>query len=186
MATYLNKTYKYRIREIIKDLLGDKAYVMENHIKYNCEPKIKQSDKITDTKTLHRGIYLRYRRTRLGKEKIWVEQRGRKITPSILMYQNKVRILDNHEDWRMEKEKEWVKSETEYQIDLNKLREDVVKKRVIEDSLTLETAANRIGMSTAGLMYLEKGDKEPSVDTVLKVCTWLEKDPREYITVNSK
>lgn len=59
------------------------------------------------------------------------------------------------------------------------LKADLITKRCIENSLTMDEAAAEIGISKATLSRLEKL-KLPDVETLGKVCTWLGTFPNKY------
>jgi len=59
------------------------------------------------------------------------------------------------------------------------LRRDLITKRVIDNDMSMQQAANEIGISKATISRLEKSSI-PDVETFAKVCQWLEKEPNRY------
>lgn len=57
-------------------------------------------------------------------------------------------------------------------FNVNKFRLDLTTERVVKRRLNLRDAAEEIGIVAATLSRLEK-DATPDVDTMLKVCKWL-------------
>lgn len=62
------------------------------------------------------------------------------------------------------------------------LREDVIKKRIIDLKLNLREAAEEIGTSAATLSRLEHS-KPIDMETFAKVCTWLGNEPTKYFYI---
>lgn len=59
------------------------------------------------------------------------------------------------------------------------LKKDLITKRLIDNSMSMDVAAKEIGISKATISRLEKG-KMPDMDTFIKVCVWLENEPSKY------
>lgn len=71
----------------------------------------------------------------------------------------------------------------EYKAD--KLKKDLISKRCIDNNMSMDEAAKEIGISKATLSRLEKM-KLPDVETLGKVCTWLETKPNDYFIIIGK
>jgi DNA-binding Xre family transcriptional regulator len=61
----------------------------------------------------------------------------------------------------------------------DKLRADVITKRLISAKMNLRNTADQIGISTATLCRLEQ-EKTIDIETFMKVCVWLKKEPNDY------
>lgn len=70
-------------------------------------------------------------------------------------------------------------------FNIQKLRKDLITKRVIELNMPLREAAEKIGISSATLSRIENG-KTPEVDTFCNLCTWLETKPNDYFIIPVK
>lgn len=62
-----------------------------------------------------------------------------------------------------------------------KLRKDIIIKRVIDNNTKTEVACVEIRISKATLSRLEHGGL-PDIETFAKVCTWLDNSPEKYFT----
>jgi len=65
---------------------------------------------------------------------------------------------------------------------IEKLRQDVITKRVIEKSISMDVASNEIGISKATLSRIEN-KKLIDIPTFVKVAAWLKKEPSEYFSI---
>jgi len=65
------------------------------------------------------------------------------------------------------------------------LKKDLITKRCIENDMTMDVAAKQIGISKATLSRLEKS-KLPDVETLGKVCSWLDTEPNKYFIIIRK
>lgn len=64
-------------------------------------------------------------------------------------------------------------------FDSNKLRKDLITKRVIEKNISMEVASKEIGISKATLSRVEN-KKIPDIETFCKIMEWLNSQPNEY------
>ena len=60
-----------------------------------------------------------------------------------------------------------------------KFRNDIIKKRMIDLFISMDEAGKQIGISKATVSRVESG-KLPDIETFIKICIWLETDPRTY------
>ena len=60
-----------------------------------------------------------------------------------------------------------------------KFRKDIITKRCIENSMSMDEASKEIGISKATLSRIEK-ERMLEVDTFDKILTWLNKKPNQY------
>lgn len=70
-------------------------------------------------------------------------------------------------------------------FDIEKLRKDLITKRVIEGKLSLRQCAEQSGISPATLSRIENS-KLPDVETFAKICYWLGTDARTYFNIVGK
>ena len=61
------------------------------------------------------------------------------------------------------------------------LRRHIIEKRVIDNRMSLQKAADQIGTSKATLSRVERGRKM-DVDTFCKILQWLVEEPNTYFT----
>ena len=70
-------------------------------------------------------------------------------------------------------------------FDIERLRKDLITKRVIDGKLTLRQAAKEIGTSPATLSRIENSNP-PDVETFARLCSWLGTNPADYIRKTGK
>lgn len=70
-------------------------------------------------------------------------------------------------------------------FNIEKLRKDLITKRLIEGKLTLRQAAEKVGVSSATLNRIENS-RLPDVETFAKCCIWLETDAKSYFNIPVK
>ncbi len=69
----------------------------------------------------------------------------------------------------------------EVKFNIDKLRRDIIQKRLIENRMSLRKAAKEIEISAATLSRVERGSKL-DVDTLCKILRWLVSEPNKYFT----
>jgi transcriptional regulator with XRE-family HTH domain len=66
-----------------------------------------------------------------------------------------------------------------------KLRKDLITRRVIDLNISLDKAAEEIGVSKATLSRIEN-NKTPEVNSFCKICSWLKTNPSDYFIIFAK
>ncbi len=70
-------------------------------------------------------------------------------------------------------------------FNIDKLRKDLITKRLIDRRLSLREAAKEIDVSAATISRVEN-NKLPDVETFAKICLWLGTDAGSYFRVPVK
>lgn len=74
-------------------------------------------------------------------------------------------------------EESWV-----YAFDAQELKKDIIMKRCIENDLSLQDVAVKIGVSKATLSRIERKEFSPDIETFSKLVSWLGTEPNKYFT----
>lgn len=70
-------------------------------------------------------------------------------------------------------------------FNIEKLRKDLITKRLIEEKLSLRQASEKSNISPATLSRIENS-KLPDVETFAKLCEWLGTDAKSYFQIVGK
>ena len=70
-------------------------------------------------------------------------------------------------------------------FNIEKLRKDLITKRLIEEKLSLREASVKSNISAATLSRVENS-KLPDVETFAKLCEWLGTDAKSYFQIVGK
>ena len=69
----------------------------------------------------------------------------------------------------------------EVKFDIEQLRRDIIKKRLIDNRMSLRQAAKEIEISAPSLSRVERGSQF-DIDTFCKILRWLVTNPNRYFT----
>ena len=71
------------------------------------------------------------------------------------------------------------------EFNYHEFKKDLIIKRLIDNSMSMDEASKEIGISKATLSRIERGSM-PDMVTFLKVCEWLGTVPMNYFIIVGK